>query len=168
MPGLRPGMGAGGLGGPIGPNVGPGLRRPGLFPPGVPATAGDYGLPAASRYGHGGPSRPGQPAVHDHLTPDTGIGNTTSESSGSSSPSATTAEIVTPVTAHIHMEPTVVHPPPIPALTPSADTVSPLILFWGLPLTNRMTASVALSTTLKLSRKLKASIKTKCPASCTA
>lgn len=116
MPGLRPGMG--GIGGPIGPNVGPGFRRPGFFPPGVPATSGAYGLPAASRYGQGGPSRPGQ---HGHNTPDTGIGNTTSESS--TSPSVTTAELVTPVTAHHPMEPTVVQPP---GITPSADTVCSL------------------------------------------
>ena len=115
MPGLRPGLG--GFGGPVGPNVGPGLRRPGFFPPGVPGPSGGYGLPAASRYGTGGVSRPGHPGG---LTPDTGIGNTTSESS--SSPSATTVELVTPVTAHIPMEPTIVQAPG--AQAPSADTVS--------------------------------------------
>lgn len=114
MPSLRPG-----LGGPIGPNVNPNFRRPGFFPPGVPGTAGGYGLPAASRYGLGGPSRPGHPGQLN--TPDTGLGNTTSESS--SSPSATTEQLVTPIIAHQPLETiTVVNPQGDPAL--SADTVS--------------------------------------------
>lgn len=118
MPGLRPGLT--GVGGSIGPNVNPGFRRPGFFPPGVPGATGGYGLPAASRYGLGGPSRPGVPG--QPFTPDTGIGNTTSESS--SSPSATTVELVTPITAHVPMmEPTVVHPP-TGDVALSADTVS--------------------------------------------
>jgi hypothetical protein len=114
MPGLRPGLG--GFGGPIGPvstlhlehineltfqNVAPTLRRPGFFPPGVPATSGDYGLPAAARYGNNfGPSRPGMAPTT--TTPDTGLGNTTSEST---TPSATTEELVTPTTGHTPIAP---------------------------------------------------------------
>jgi hypothetical protein len=170
MPGLRPGLN--GVGGTIGPNVNPGLRRPGFFPPGVPATTGGYGLPAASRYGLGGLSRPGQPGQPGLLnTPDTGLGNTTSESS---TPSATTAELVTPVTAHIPMEPNYVHTrtqttrtTQTPAGEP-APSVDPVSAPSPLRLTCRMTASAALSTIHKHSPKRRGSIKTKCHASCTA
>ena len=98
MPGMRPG-----LGGVYGPNLNPHLRRPGMFPPGVPGASGDYGLPAAARYNNTGPTRPGQP-MPGALTPDTGLGNTTSESSSASSvtetsSSATSQQLVTPSTA---------------------------------------------------------------------
>ncbi|WRT70644.1 uncharacterized protein IL334_007642 [Kwoniella shivajii] len=101
MPGLRPGMP--GFGGPIGPNVNPSLRRPGFFPPGVTSTTGDYGLPAAARYGNAGlpPSGPTtmgvpRPSYGNTTTADTGLGNTTTESTVTT-PSVTTEEIVTPV-----------------------------------------------------------------------
>ena len=109
MPGLRPG-----LGGVYGPNAAPHMRRPGFFPPGVPGASGDYGLPAAARYNNTGPSRPGQPAP-GMLTPDTGLGDTTSSSSSATSdttPSATTQEIVTPVTAAPPLVPIVADPEP--------------------------------------------------------
>ncbi|WWC65105.1 uncharacterized protein I303_107719 [Kwoniella dejecticola CBS 10117] len=106
MPGLRPGMP--GFGGPIGPNVNPSLRRNGFFPPGVNSTTGDYGLPAAARYGNSGlpPSGPtvmGQPrpptGSGNTTTADTGLGNTTTESTVTT-PSVTsmaTEEILTPI-----------------------------------------------------------------------
>lgn len=112
MPGLRPG-----LGGVYGPNTNPHLRRPGMFPPGIPGAHGDYGLPAAARYNNTGPSRPGQP-MPGALTPDTGLGNSTSESSSSVSsvtdttPSATTQEIVTPATAVTPLVPPIIHEAP--------------------------------------------------------
>ncbi|WVQ70693.1 hypothetical protein IAR50_000215 [Cryptococcus sp. DSM 104548] len=112
MPGLRPGLN--GYGGPLGPNVNPSLRRPGLFPPGVTSSTGDYGLPAAAYQGMnkvpGGPNAPqglAPPVSHTHRssTSDTGLGNTTTESTVStvSTPSVLTEEIVTPATAHTHM-----------------------------------------------------------------
>ncbi|TYJ54390.1 hypothetical protein B9479_004978 [Cryptococcus floricola] len=112
MPGLRPGLN--GYGGPLGPNVNPSLRRPGFFPPGVTSTTGDYGLPAAAYQGlnnvPGGPDAPqglAPPMSRTHLsnTSDTGLGNTTTESTVStvSTPSVLTEEIVTPATAHTHM-----------------------------------------------------------------
>jgi hypothetical protein len=89
-------------------NVGPHPRRPGFFPPGVPGTSGDYGLPAASRYGPAGPSRPTAGPG-----PDTGLGNTTDEST---TPTTITEELVTPfITDHKTLEPHI-H-------TPSGETV---------------------------------------------
>ncbi|ORX41083.1 hypothetical protein BD324DRAFT_678476 [Kockovaella imperatae] len=86
MPGLRPGLN--GFGGPLGPNVNPHLRQPGMFPPGVPNTGG-YGWPAASRYEAGIP-----PGPRRRVTPDTGVGNTTSEETTPS----TTEQLMTPIT----------------------------------------------------------------------
>jgi hypothetical protein len=100
MPGLRPAFG-----GPMGPPIAPHLRRPGFFPPGVPGASGDYGLPTASRY-NVGPSR-GRPPP-GALTPDTGLGNTTSESSTSPSTTPTATSIVTPLPTHPPIEPHVV------------------------------------------------------------
>nr|XP_019051135.1 hypothetical protein I302_01584 [Kwoniella bestiolae CBS 10118]OCF30065.1 hypothetical protein I302_01584 [Kwoniella bestiolae CBS 10118] len=129
MPGLRPGMP--GFGGPIGPNVNPSLRRNGFFPPGVNSTTGDYGLPAAARYGNSGlpPSGPtamGRPPPRfgntttsgDTTTADTGLGNTTTESTVTtpSVTSVTTEEIVTPVA------PTIVLQEPIQMPTEHAMT----------------------------------------------
>lgn len=82
-------------------NVAPSLRRPDLFPPGVTGTTGDYGLPAAARYGNNlGPGRTG--VAPTATTPDTGLGNTTSEST---TPSATNEELVTPTTGHTPIAP---------------------------------------------------------------
>jgi hypothetical protein len=121
MPGLRPGMS--GYGGPIGPNVNPSLRRPGFFPPGVNATTGSYGLPAAANYNNLPQQVVGNHAPRPRpMTPDTGIGNTTSESTTETTPSVTTAELVTPVEPHAHLAPHVT-----PATAPSvADSVSML------------------------------------------
>lgn len=65
---------------------------------------GDYGLPAAARYGTGGPTVPGRPGV-PFLAPDSGIGNTTSESTTTTTPSVTSDEIMTPhhVPGHLHV-----------------------------------------------------------------
>lgn len=87
-------------------NVGPGPRRPGFFPPGVPGTSGDYGLPAASRYGPAGPARP-------TAGPDTGLGNTTDETL---TPTTVEEELVTPFVPEKTLEPAI-H-------TPSGETVS--------------------------------------------
>ncbi|KAK6906657.1 hypothetical protein I203_100644 [Kwoniella mangroviensis CBS 8507] len=111
MPGLRPGMP--GFGGPIGPNVNPSLRRNGFFPPGVNSTTGDYGLPAAARYGNAGlpPSGPTsmgvpRPPSGNTTTVDTGLGNTTTESTVTtpSVTSVTTEEIVTPAAPTIVLQ----------------------------------------------------------------
>ncbi|KAK8850475.1 hypothetical protein IAR55_004393 [Kwoniella newhampshirensis] len=125
MPGLRPGMP--GFGGPIGPNVNPSLRRPGFFPPGVTSTTGDYGLPAGARYGNAGlaPSsgvagRPPWGGSGQTTTADTGLGNTTSESTAST-PSALTEEIVTPAAATTHI-PEPVEISATPALSVSSRT----------------------------------------------
>ncbi|WVQ86046.1 hypothetical protein IAT38_008214 [Cryptococcus sp. DSM 104549] len=113
MPGLRPGMS--GFGGPIGPNVNPSLRRPGFFPPGVAGTTGDYGLPAAARYGNGpvppggatlgpGPPRPAYGSGQT-TTADTGLDITTSEppSSTTTTPSVSSlTEIRTPMAPATH------------------------------------------------------------------
>ncbi|RXK40622.1 hypothetical protein M231_02077 [Tremella mesenterica] len=104
MPGLRPGLT--GFGGPIGPNVAPHLRRPGIFPPGVTATTGDYGLPAAAHYPNrpSGPTIPGRPPV----LPDQGISGSTSSESGASPP---TTQLVTPYLPEKPLqEPTIVKP----------------------------------------------------------
>ncbi|OCF45693.1 hypothetical protein I317_00596 [Kwoniella heveanensis CBS 569] len=139
MPGLRPGMA--GFGGPIGPNVNPSLRRTGLFPPGVTSTTGDYGLPAAARYGNAGlppsgPTAPGmplRPPSGHTTTADTGLGNTTTESTVStpatSTPSTMTEQIVTPIAPTtvlqepIHM-PNTADLPPIPLSASAVPTVS--------------------------------------------
>ncbi|WVR08584.1 hypothetical protein IAU60_005639 [Kwoniella sp. DSM 27419] len=140
MPGSRPGMP--GFGGPMGPNVAPGLRRPGWFPPGVTSTTGDYGLPAGARYGNSGlrPSGPTPHGLHPRhhppsggtTTADTGLGNTTTDSTVStpttSTPSAFTEEIVTPAAHHSHLHHEPMHIgtadlPPIP-LSPSASTIA--------------------------------------------
>ena len=95
MPGLRPGLN--GFGGPLGPNVNPSLRRPGLFPPGVPSS-GDYGLPAGAHYGRDGRAYNGvgrPPPVG--LPPDHGLGDTTS--SDTTPTPDTVTQILTPVTA---------------------------------------------------------------------
>ena len=86
MPGLRPGLN--GFGGPLGPNVNPQLRHPPMYPPGVGNTGG-YGWPAASRYEAGIPPGSGRRRV----TPDTGVGNTTSEETTPS-----TEHLMTPIT----------------------------------------------------------------------
>ncbi|WVF67946.1 hypothetical protein IAT40_002708 [Kwoniella sp. CBS 6097] len=137
MPGLRPGMP--GFGGPIGPNVNPSLRRAGFFPPGVTSTTGDYGLPAAARYGNAGlppsgptaPGMPPRPPSGHTTTADTGLGNTTTESTVStpatSTPSTLTEQIVTPVAPTtvlqepIHM-PTTADLPPIPLSASAVPT----------------------------------------------
>lgn len=72
----------------------------------MPGTSGDYGLPAASRYGPAGPARP-------TVGPDTGLGNTTDEST---TPTTVTEELVTPFVPEKTLEP-VIH-------TPSGETVS--------------------------------------------
>jgi hypothetical protein len=105
MPGMRPPFG-----GPIGPvshhsastghkadkqNVGPHPRRPGFFPPGVPGASGDYGLPAASRYGPAGPPRP-----VGHPEPDSGLGLTDNDST----PSTATTQLITPLTSDKHLD----------------------------------------------------------------
>ncbi|WWD20657.1 hypothetical protein CI109_105133 [Kwoniella shandongensis] len=125
MPGLRPGMP--GFGGPMGPNVNPSLRRPGFFPPGVTSTTGDYGLPAGARYGNAGlppssgvPGRPPMEGSGHTTTADTGLGNTTSESTAST-PSVLTEEIVTPVAATTHV-PEPVEVSATPALSVSGQT----------------------------------------------
>ncbi|WVN89721.1 uncharacterized protein L203_104951 [Cryptococcus depauperatus CBS 7841] len=135
MPGLRPGIS--GYGGPLGPNVNPSLRRPGFFPPGVTSTTGDYGLPAAAHYPNG-QIPPGGPIGQVPFgsgsglatTADTGLGNTTSEStvSTTSTPSALTEEIVTPVATHTHMDEPVevsVTASHVPPPTQIAPTVAP-------------------------------------------
>ncbi|WVQ95510.1 hypothetical protein IAU59_002607 [Kwoniella sp. CBS 9459] len=137
MPGLRPGMP--GFGGPIGPNVNPSLRRAGFFPPGVSSTTGDYGLPAAARYGNAGlppsgptaPGMPPRPPSGRTTTADTGLGNTTTESTVStpatSTPSTLTEQIVTPIAPTtglhepIHM-PTTNELPPIPLSASAVPT----------------------------------------------
>ena len=87
MPGLRPGLN--GFGGPLGPNVNPHLRRPPMYPPGI-ANTGGYGWPAASRYDAGVP-----PGPRRRVTPDTGVGNTTSEET---TPSTAIEQLMTPAT----------------------------------------------------------------------
>jgi hypothetical protein len=72
-------------------NVGPHPRRPAFFPPGVPGTSGDYGLPAASRYGPAGPPRP-----VGHPEPDSGTGLTDDDTT---TPSTATTQLITPLTS---------------------------------------------------------------------
>ncbi|KAL7422817.1 hypothetical protein Q5752_002113 [Cryptotrichosporon argae] len=130
MPGLRPGLA--GFGGPLGPNVAPGPRRPGFFPPGVTSTTGDYGLPAAARYGNmanvpGAPAGPyGPPARPPPLVPDNGLGNTTTETSSSSSSSlADTTPTSTPSVSH-SLTPTTTEDhllTPVTAATPLAPPI---------------------------------------------
>ncbi|KAK4686714.1 hypothetical protein P7C73_g3410, partial [Tremellales sp. Uapishka_1] len=104
MPGLRP-MSA--TGGPIGPNVMPGPRRPGFWPPGVSAS-GDYGLPAGARnYPGNSMGRPGPRP--ERTTDDTGTGNTTTESTPS-----LTSESETPT-------PSITLAPVTPATTPAPE-----------------------------------------------
>ena len=79
----------------------------------MPGTSGDHGLPAASRYGPAGPSRPTAGPG-----PDTGLGNTTDEST---TPTTITEELVTPfVTDSKTLEPHI-H-------TPSGETVCRALL----------------------------------------
>jgi hypothetical protein len=69
-------------------NVGPHPRRPGFWPPGVPGTSGDYGLPAASRYGPAGPPRP-----VGHPEPDSGVGLTDDDTT---TPTTASEQLLTP------------------------------------------------------------------------
>jgi hypothetical protein len=90
----------------------PGLRRNGLFPPGMSGTTGDYGLPAGARYGNMQPNtRLGAPARFA----DTGRGNTTSESTGS----VTSEELVTPAHSHTPIELELEVPQTTPGATPA-------------------------------------------------